>query len=151
VTIGRRGTTSLRPASRHPGGGATREDGIHTPHRRPEPDETACGVGPDHAWRHALTPDGGPPDLCTQVLVFSHLAQIALDLASLPAAHRDDVVRDLDALRHECEGSLPRTTVVGALVGDVVDLLVPDLDPLVARSLLDALPTDLPGDRLAPG
>ncbi|GAA1905687.1 hypothetical protein GCM10009737_03110 [Nocardioides lentus] len=154
MTIGPLATTNddSLPLSRR--GPVTGGHGIRTPHCDiPEPDETARGgvhgrgvrgegAHGEGLERAVTVPElGAPPgDLCSQVLVFAHLAQIALGLAALAPDRRDDVVRDLDALRHECEDGAPRRLVVSALVGDVVDLLLPDLDPAVTRSLLDALP-----------
>jgi len=83
----------------------------------------------------------GRADLRTRVLMFAHLAQVALTLSSLPGRRRDEVQRDLSVLRTECDRGRMRPQVVEVVVDSVLEVVTPELPDGVARSLIEARPT----------
>ncbi|MCH1865665.1 hypothetical protein [Nocardioides sp. CFH 31398] len=107
------------------------------PRRRRQPCPGADTANNNGAPEPAATGGG---DLRTQVLMFAHLAQVALTLSSLSARRRDEVQDDLAVLRTECDRGRVRPAVVTAVVDSVIEVMSPELPLGVARSLAEARP-----------
>lgn len=83
--------------------------------------------------------DAGP-DAGTRILLFAHLAQIALPMSALDPRTRGEVRQDLAFLRSEVDRRRLRPRVARALLDSIVEELCAALDEDTARSLAAARP-----------